>query len=123
MYERALDHESVHALEHFSLLATAVLFWEALCRQRHRGASVLWLFVFTLPTTAFGFAMTMARRPWYPSYATNSAVAALHDQQLAGVIMWSVGGLATLVGAVAFYASWLVNATSVREVAIDGALS
>jgi putative membrane protein len=65
------------------------------------------LFVATLPATALGLMMTMARTPWYPTYVHGSVTHALDDQALAGVVMWGFGGVAALVGAFALFVSWL----------------
>ena len=49
--------------------------------------------------------MTLAGHPWYPAYA--KAAGAVEDQQVAGVVMWAVGGLAQLVAGCALFAAWL----------------
>jgi len=123
LYERAVHDETVHAIEHLSLLTSAFLFWETLYAGGRSGATVLWLFIVTLPMTFFGFVMTVARSPWYLTYATHSTADALRDQQLAGVIMWSFGGLATLIGAVVSFAAWLAGAPPVGRVQTEKALS
>jgi cytochrome c oxidase assembly factor CtaG len=109
LYDRAVRDDRIHALEHVMLLATAFAFWWALQlgASRRRGPAVLAIFITTLPLTVLGVGMTLAMTPWYPAYTQGSAVIAVVDQQLAGVIMWSFGGLAALIGAVALFASWL----------------
>ncbi len=86
-----------------------VLWWAALGagRRSRRGGGVLVLFVATLPANALGLLMTIAATTWYPSYSRGSAAAVLQDQQLAGVVMWGFGGMATLIGAFALFVSWL----------------
>lgn len=109
LYQAALASEALHALEHASFLLTAVVFWWAVAGARHRsagGAAVVAAFVGSLPATALGALMTLSRRPWYPVYAGDQA-AALEDQQVAGVVMWGVGGIAAVVAAVVFFAAWL----------------
>ncbi len=109
-YDAALNNQAIHALEHASFFFTAlVLWWAALGagRRSRRGGGVLVLFVATLPANALGLLMTIAATTWYPSYSHGSATAALQDQQLAGVVMWGFGGVATLVGAFALFVSWL----------------
>ena len=110
LYDAALRHAPLHAAEHLTLVASAAWLWRRLLEPRHGGVSVLCLFLVMLPMTAFGVAMTFARTPWYPPYAHGSAAAALRDQQLAGVVMWSFGGLAATVAAVTMFAAWLVQA-------------
>ena len=118
LYQMALAHEPVHIVEHATLTGSSMLLWANLIGRAQIGASVVWLFVITLPMTAFGVAMTIARTPWYSDYVTGSRAAAVRDQQLAGVIMWAFGGVAALVGAVSMFAAWLVGASSV-DVADD----
>ncbi len=112
LYQAALSSEMVHIVEHVTLLASSTVLWSALIGTRRLGASVVWLFVFTFPITAFGVAMTIASTPWYADYVTRGRSNAVHDQQLAGVIMWAFGGLAALAGGVVLFASWLMSASS-----------
>jgi cytochrome c oxidase assembly factor CtaG len=65
------------------------------------------VFAVTLPATALGISMTLARSPWYPPY--GSGAAALRDQQVAGALMWGFGGSALVIGAAVLFASWLTN--------------
>jgi putative membrane protein len=107
LYDAALRHEAVHALEHVAITATAVALWFVLTRVdgEAAGAAVIAVFVATLPTMALGVAMTISRTPWYAYYATTAAP--LADQQLAGVVMWAYGGLASLAAAIALFAAWM----------------
>jgi putative membrane protein len=106
LYDAALRHDQVHALEHASLLATAVALWAALDRLggEAAGAGVGVLFVVTLPAMGLGVAMTLAHTPWYPAYADTGAP--LADQQLAGVVMWAYAGLAAVIGGVVLVVKW-----------------
>jgi cytochrome c oxidase assembly factor CtaG len=100
----ALTHAPVHALEHASLLAAGLLFWWAVIdagRHWHYGAAVIAVFIGCLPAIGVGAAMTLAPHPWWTGFT-------LADQQMAGVLMWSVGGLIDLVAAVALFRSWMV---------------
>ncbi len=109
VYDAALRNDAIHAAEHASFFFTAlVLWWAALGagRRSRRGGGVLVLFVATLPANALGLMMTVAATAWYPSYSHGTA-GALQDQQLAGVVMWGFGGMATLVGVFALFVSWL----------------
>jgi cytochrome c oxidase assembly factor CtaG len=109
-FRAAADHALLHALEHATFLATALLFWWAATgagRRSRRGLAVLAVFAASLPATALGLLMTLASTPWYPHEGT--AAAALRDQQLAGVVMWGVGNSILTVAAVACFASWLAG--------------
>ena len=65
------------------------------------------MFAATLPATALGILMTLARTPWYATYGGGAG--ALRDQQVAGALMWGFGGSALVVGAAALFASWLAS--------------
>lgn len=112
LYQAALSNESVHIVEHAALLLTSMWLWAALISAESLGGSVVVLFVLTLPTTAFGVAMTIARTPWYSDYVRTTRADAVRDQQLAGVVMWAFGGLAALAGGVALFATWLKSGSS-----------
>jgi putative membrane protein len=119
LYEAAVRHEAVHALEHLSFLATATAFWWALGvgSPRPRGAAVPVVFVAALPGTALGAALTLASRPWYSNYPSMA------DQQLAGVVMWGFAGLAYVLLAAVLFGVWLRGVerdTPARPPAVSG---
>ncbi|MCU1376162.1 MAG: cytochrome c oxidase assembly protein [Actinomycetia bacterium] len=104
--ERSLP---LHAAEHLSFLAAATgLWWAAgLGTRPATPVASLAVFVASLPGIALGAAMTMATQPWYQQYPS------LIDQQVAGALMWSVGGAATVLCGVLS----LVRSLSVWEAA------
>ena len=71
------------------------------------------MFAATLPATALGILLTLARTPWYAPYGHGAT--ALRDQQVAGALMWGFGGSALVVGAAALFASWLTNMDRIEE--------
>jgi len=108
LYDAAVDHAGLHALEHVSFVATATLFWWMVLgagRRERRGLGVLGVFIASLPATALGLLMTLASTSWYAAY--GSSATAVRNQQVAGAIMWGFGGLALVVGAAALFAGWL----------------
>ncbi|MBV9934201.1 MAG: cytochrome c oxidase assembly protein [Actinobacteria bacterium] len=107
-FEAALRHPVLHGLEHMSFLATAMVFWWAVSagRRDRLGAAVIAVFIAALPGTGLGAALTFANHPWYPTYAGAGALA---DQQMAGVVMWSVGGFAYVVAAAVLFARWMAG--------------
>lgn len=110
LYDAAVREPLVHALEHASFVATATLFWWmalGATRRSRRGFGVLAVFAATLPATALGIAMTLSTTPWYATYGRGAA--AVRDQQVAGALMWGLGGAALVVGAAALFASWLAS--------------
>ena len=115
LYQAALQDDLVHALEHSSLLGTALTFWwVAIHPGRHGrlgyGASILLLFTLGLQGSLLGTLMTFSRQPWYPAY--QDSVAAWHltplaDQQLAGLLMWLPSGIVYLLAAAVMFLLWL----------------
>ncbi|HJQ85578.1 MAG TPA: cytochrome c oxidase assembly protein, partial [Candidatus Binatia bacterium] len=77
LYTAAVAHEGVHAAQHASFLAGALLFWWSLLRRRGRwagtGAAVLYLFTTSLHAGALGAILTFAPRPLYPGYVATAA--------------------------------------------------
>jgi putative membrane protein len=100
--EWSLDARWVHALQHFLLVATAVLFWWALLARGRAGAgeSAVWCLATLIHTGLLGALLAFAPRPLYPSYG-------FEDQQLAGLLMWIPGGLCYLAAGLAFAGTWL----------------
>jgi len=116
-FELALREPGVHALQHFSFLASALLFWWTVFGPRasgsgsHGGASaMLSLFTTMVHTGALGALLTLAPGLWYPAYiepTTALGLQPLQDQQMGGLVMWVPGGLAYLAAALAIAARWL----------------
>lgn len=106
-FEAALRDPLLHGCEHVSLLGTAMVFWWAVGagRRDRLGAAVLAVFIAALPGTGLGAALTLANHPWYPSYAARG----LGDQQLAGVVMWAVGGFVYVIAAAVLFARWMAG--------------
>jgi putative membrane protein len=96
-FEAALASPSVHAAQHVSFLASAVLFWWSMGRRARYGVAAFCQFLTLLQTGMLGALMSFSTGIWYPSYATKiesgSGLTALEDQQLAGLIMWIPAGM------------------------------
>lgn len=78
----AARHPGWHALQHFSLLGTALLLWWAVFAgaRRNPGAALGLLFLTMLHSGALGALLTLAPAPWYGG--------SLEDQRLGGLLMW-----------------------------------
>jgi putative membrane protein len=110
IYDAAVARVPLHALEHLTFVLTGVAFWWIVAGAGRRvgtAAAVLTIFIASLPGTLLGALMTLSTSPWYPHYAQHSFAAALQDQQLAGVVMWAVGGMAYVVAGAVFFVAWL----------------
>jgi putative membrane protein len=106
IYDAAAAHVPLHAAEHLTFLLTGVAFWWVVARAG-TGAAVITIFLASLPGTLLGALMTLSTAPWYPRYTTGSVAAALQNQQLAGVVMWAVGGMAYVAAGAALFVMWL----------------
>jgi putative membrane protein len=110
-FEAALGHDGLHALQHASFLASALLFWWSVFVALARfGAGLASVFTTMLHTGGLGALLTFAPSAWYPHYV-NTAVyglTALEDQQLGGLLMWGIGGLPYFAVGLAIVARWLL---------------
>ncbi len=96
LYEVALRHAAVHALEHATFLVAALLFWAVvLTSGQRRGAprpvAVLLVFATGVQSTALGAILVFASGVLYPEQtagATAWGLSPLEDQRLAGALMW-----------------------------------
>ena len=111
-YDAAAAGDALHALEHVSFLAAGCIFWWCVAELGTDSGpawAVVCLFVASLPATLLGALMTLSTAPWYPYYATGPTAHALMRQQLAGVVMWGVGGMVYVVSGAGLFASWLAH--------------
>ncbi len=115
MYEAALRSPALHALEHFTMFASAFLFWWLILqptgrRRLSRGAGVLFVLAAMLQGLVLASLLAFASSPLYPVYALSAqalGVSALQDQQLAGMIMRTPATIILLVTAVWLFVTWL----------------
>lgn len=113
-YEAALRNEMIHRVEHFTFLATALLFWWIVVYRRQSGLQIevalLLLFTTALHSGLLGALLTFASRPLYRHYLPTAplwGLTALTDQQLAGTIMWIPVGFLYLGTIVVLLGRWL----------------
>ena len=103
-YDAALRDHSIHIVQHLVFLSTAVIMWwpvlspvPQLPRIPYPG-QMLYLFLLGLPMSLTGALITLSGSVLYPFYAEAPRVwrdvDALADQQIGGLLMWVVGGLA-----------------------------
>jgi putative membrane protein len=114
LYEAALRNDGIHALEHFTFVTTAALFWWGMVHGRYGragyGVAVVYVFLTAVHSSVLGALMAIAPNVWYPAYASAAAswnVNALEDQQLAGLLMWVPSGVIFIVFGLALFAAWL----------------
>jgi putative membrane protein len=115
LYDAALANPVVHAVEHGTFLASALLFWRVVAGPEGRGRvapglGVLMVFGMTLQSVFLSVLLTFARQPWYAGYATTTeswGLTHLADQQLAGVIMWVPAGVIYVGAGLALLVTWI----------------
>lgn len=104
-FQAAVQNDTLHGVEHLTMLATAVFFWWAVfaARSNRVVVAIFALFFATGVCSALGAGLTLATHTWYPAYRSSN------DQAMGGVIMWAVVGTAYLIGAVVLFFSWLAR--------------
>lgn len=115
LYEAALRHAPLHALEHGCLLGASLLFWSLLRapegqRRLQRGLDVLYVFTAGMQMSILGALIFFAGAVWYPAQEARPAawrLAPLEDQQVAGLIMWVPSGVVYLLAAAFLFVAWL----------------
>ena len=114
-YAWALENSFAHALEHFTMLAAAALFWWSVVqplgrrRQLQAGVGILYLLTTLIHTGLLGALLTFAPVPYYAANTDviTTTLSTLEDQQLAGLIMWMPMGLLLGAWAVMLLGQWL----------------
>ena len=115
LFDATLDNGWIHAAQHLSFFASALLFWWALFFARGRnsyGIGLLYIFTTAVHTGILGALLTLSTRPWYPAYQGTTAAWGLNpleDQQLGGLIMWVPASLVYLAAGLTLFAGWLKN--------------
>jgi cytochrome c oxidase assembly factor CtaG len=114
LYQAAVNDYGVHAAQHLSFLFSAALFWWAMIHGRfgrlRYGASVAFVFLTALHSSALGALLTFAPAVLYPVYDAPAVawhVDPLADQQLAGLLMWVPSGLLFIGFGLGLFAAWL----------------
>ncbi|HET7790630.1 MAG TPA: cytochrome c oxidase assembly protein [Gemmatimonadales bacterium] len=117
-YELAMRHHPLHIVQHLVFIATAVVMWWPVLSpvpevpRASYPAQLLYLFLLGIPMSIVGAMITLARAPLYPFYAAAPRVWGLSpvaDQEIGGLIMWVVGGLAFWAAMTVVWFRWSVR--------------
>ncbi len=124
LYESALQHRGIHALQHLGFVMGATLFWFPLLEPAKRfrlsgPQALLYLFAACAVDSLLAILLTFSSKPLYPSYwKERDPLGALTlirefwglipelDQQAGGALMWTLGGLALFIAFVGVLAHW-----------------
>jgi putative membrane protein len=105
LYQAALRHELLHALEHATFLAFGIAVWMALLgplpkpRWFSNGASLVYIIAVRLIGTVLANAMIFSGSAWYPYYRVGDAhwhISQVADQVAAGGVMMVEESLLTI---------------------------
>lgn len=111
-YEAALRQPLLHVGEHVTMAGTSLALWWTVWHTKAFGSGSAYAAATAAAGSALGVLMVFAPAAWYPTYAAAapSSGAALADQQLAGALMWVVGGAGYLGIGVVLFVAWLRRA-------------
>ncbi|MBV8866261.1 MAG: cytochrome c oxidase assembly protein [Acidobacteriaceae bacterium] len=113
LFEATLTSDLIHAAQHLSFFASALLFWWALVYAHGRrtyGSGVLYIFTTAIHTGILGALLTFSPHLWYPTYTTTTqawGLSSLEDQQIGGLIMWVPASLVYLIAGLVLLAVWI----------------
>ncbi len=124
LYEATLHNHAIHIVEHLSFLVAATIFWWPVMsplpeRRFSHLFTILYLVAAALASSLLGVLLTFAPSILYPSYINpvdtygllpllrgNWGFNPALDQQLGGIIMWVLGGVAYLAGVLTVLGRW-----------------
>jgi len=110
LYDAAITDEVVHAVEHSTMLLSALAFWAPVVRPRRTnpGIGVLLLFVSMIASGLLSALLVFAPTPWYAHDDTAAwGLTRLADQQAAGAVMWVLGGAIYVTAGAIAVMRWL----------------
>ena len=123
IFDAALASSGLHMLEHFSFLATALLFWQSLLLANRSvstaAAGVAAAFATLLHGGFLGALITFAPHTlfaWYVGRTSSWGLSPLEDQQLAGLIMWVPLGIVYFAASLALAARFVTVTTEHQTV-------
>jgi cytochrome c oxidase assembly factor CtaG len=106
LYQAALRHDGIHALEHLCFFACGALMWAAVLEPLPgpvwfgNGAKAVYTLIVRVAGGVLGTLFIWAGHVFYPYYAARElagGTSALTDQRIAGAIMFTEGSVVTLV--------------------------
>jgi putative membrane protein len=130
LYQAALHHNSVHALEHVLFFTCGALMWSPVLETLPApawfgtGWKLGYIAGVRMLETVLGNVFIWSSSVFYPWYRHGHArwgITALHDQNLAGIVMMAEGGLITL-GALAWLFLRLAAEGELRQELIEQGL-
>jgi cytochrome c oxidase assembly factor CtaG len=105
LYQAALHHSAIHALEHTMFFAAGALMWSPVVETLPApawfgtGWKLGYIAIVRVVETVLGNVFIWSSHVFYPAYRHVQplwGISAVHDQNLAGVVMMAEGGFVTL---------------------------
>jgi putative membrane protein len=128
LYEAALRHELVHALQHVSFFTAGALMWAAVIeplpgpRWFGNGAKAIYVLAVRTVGALLGSVFIWAQSPFYPAYERGERLAGISpstDQAIGGALMFVEGSVVTLVAFAWLFLRWTREA-ELRQSLEDG---
>jgi putative membrane protein len=128
LYEAALAHDAVHALQHQLFFLTGALMWAAVVEPLPGPAwfGTGWKAVYVLAVRVAGAVLAnlfiWSSRAFYDAYAAGERAAGISpvtDQTIGGLIMFVEGGVVTLVAFGWLFMRWTRDA-ELRQTLVEG---
>jgi putative membrane protein len=101
MYALAMEHHSVHIVQHLCFMVAATLMWWPILSPLPElprlayPAQILYLFLLTIPMSLVAVCIVYSGEILYPAYAAAPrlwGITPLQDQMIGSLIMWIPGG-------------------------------
>ncbi len=127
LYQAALSHEGLHALEHATFFFSGAMMWAAVIEPLPgpewfgTGAKAVYVLVVRTLAAVLASVFIWAGTPLYPHYAAGermSGIAPLTDQTIGGLIMFTEGAIVTLVVFAWLFLRWVGDA-ELRQSLVD----
>ena len=124
LYDLALRHVALHAVEHASFLVFGTLFWiPVLCGRLDELRSLVYVVAGSVPGWILALVLTFAQHPLYPAYAALShrlgGVSALSDQQIAAGVMVAIGSIPFAIAVFVYLYRWVGAERSQRVLPVN----
>jgi putative membrane protein len=115
LYDLSLRLEPLHVVQHIMYLGSSILVWWAVLGPLPAWpratplVQCLFVFALTLPTAVVGAFLTFGPVGYYPYYTTVPRIWGIDlatDQQVAGLLMWVLGGALNLILLTLIFFQW-----------------
>lgn len=118
-YALAFHYPAAHALEHLSFFLSSILFWRIVIGgpstgRISTGAVMIFLLTFAMQNAMLAAILIFSPRVLYAVHSVAppwSPWTPIEDQQVAGILMWSVTGAIDLLALSLLFVAWLASSS------------